>query len=70
MSGIILYPREIHITGHPAQHGIADLRLVVDTNDVADTHIILTTDLLLALYRRIGHKISELPIHLVTEDDQ
>jgi hypothetical protein len=43
---------------------------VIDTNDAADTHVVLTADLLLALYRRIGHKISELPIRLVTEDHE
>ena len=41
---------------------------MIDTNDTSDTHIILTSDLLLALYRAIGHKLADLPIHLVTED--
>ena len=62
------YPGDIHVTGHPAHRGVADLTLVVDTNDVHDTHVILTTDLLLDLYRRIGAKVSELPIRLVTEE--
>jgi hypothetical protein len=68
VSAITLYPRDIHVTGHPAQLGVADLCLVLDTNDVADTHVIVTTDMLVDLYRRIGRKISELPINLVMED--
>lgn len=68
---IALYPRDIHVTGHPARHGVADLHLVVDTNDTVDTHVILTADLLLALHRSIANKLAELPIHLVTtEADQ
>jgi hypothetical protein len=68
VSAITLYPRDIHVTGHPARHGVADLQLVIDTNDTTDTHVILTTDLLVSLYRAIGKKISETPVRLVTEE--
>lgn len=65
---ITLYPRQIHVTGHPARHGLADLQLVVDTNDAHNTHVVLTTDLMLSLYRQLAIKIAETPIRLVTED--
>lgn len=65
---ITLYLRDIRITGHPPRHGVADLQLVIDTNDTVDTHVILTADLLLALHRAIGQKLAEFPIHLVTEE--
>jgi hypothetical protein len=67
VSAITLYPSQIRLTGHPAQHGLADRALTLDTNDVHDTHVVITTDQLLDLYEQIGHKISELPIHLVSE---
>jgi hypothetical protein len=68
VSAITLYPRDIHVTGHPARHGVADLQIVIDTNDTVNTHVIMTADLLLSLYRQIGHKLADLPICLVTED--
>jgi hypothetical protein len=67
VSAITLYPSSIRLTGNPAQHGLADLALTLDTNDAHDTHVVITTDQLLDLYEAIGHKISELPINLVSK---
>lgn len=62
-----IYPRSIWITGNPAQHGLADLALVVDSNDVVDVHIVITTDQLLDLHEQITRKLAELPFNLVTD---
>ena len=63
---ITLYPCSIEVLGHPASHGTADL--MIDTNDVAMTRVVLTADLLVALHRQIGQKLSD--IRLVSEVDR
>jgi hypothetical protein len=55
----VLYPRAITISGNPAQHGLADLALVFDTNDVHDTHIVITAEQLLDLQEQIIRKLGE-----------
>ncbi len=67
MSGITLYPCSIQLTGHPAQHGLADLTLTVDTNDTHLTRVVLTMDQLLDLHEQLTRKLAELPFHLVSE---
>jgi hypothetical protein len=64
MTAITLYPCRIRLTGHPAQHGLADLGLTLDTNDPHETHIVVTMDQLLDLHEQITRKLSELPFHL------
>ncbi len=59
----ILYPCDIHVQGQPSAHGIADL--IIDTNDITDTRVVLTADLIVSLYRQLGERF---PLHLVTED--
>jgi hypothetical protein len=70
MSAITLYPCSIHLTGHPAQHGLADLALTFDTNDPHDTHIVVTTEQPLDLHEQISRKLAELPFNLVTQEHQ
>jgi hypothetical protein len=67
VSGITLYPCSVHLTGHPAQHGLADLTLTVDTNDTHLTRVVLTMDQLLDLHEQLTRKLAELPFHLVSE---
>jgi hypothetical protein len=68
MNAITLYPSKIRLTGHPSQHGLADLALTFDTNDVADTHAIITAGQLLDLHEQITRKLAELPFHLVSPE--
>jgi hypothetical protein len=67
VSTITLYPSRIRLTGHPAQHGLADLALTVDTNDTHLTRVVLTMDQLLDLHEQLTRKLAELPFHLVSE---
>jgi hypothetical protein len=39
----------------------------VDTNDVADVHVIITAEMLLDLHEQISRKLAELPFNLVSE---
>jgi hypothetical protein len=59
-----LYPCSIDVIGHPASHGTADL--LIDTNDVAITRVVLTADLIVSLHRALTDKRTRL--HLVTEE--
>lgn len=65
----LLYPQAVTVEGHPSQHGVADLHLKLQGNRPdADLFVVLTCDQLLALYRAIGAKITDLPIRLVGEE--
>jgi hypothetical protein len=68
MSAITLYPCAIRLTGHPAQHGLADLALTVDTNDTHLTRVVVTMDQLLDLHEQISRKLAELPFNLVSQE--
>jgi hypothetical protein len=70
MNAITLYPCSIRLTGHPAQRGLADLALTFDTNDMQDTHAVITTDQLVDLHEQITRKLAELPFHLVSQDQE
>lgn len=61
MNAITLYPSNIRLTGHPAQHGLADLTLTVDTNDTHLTRVVLTMDQLVDLHEQLTRKLAELP---------
>ena len=61
-----LYPTRVTVTGHPAQHGLCDLALTLDLNEVEDVRMILTTDQLIDLGEQITRKLGELPIRLVS----
>ena len=63
----LIYPASIAVTGHPAQHGLADLALTLDVNAANDIHVVVTAEQLAALHRAIGAKLSEHPFTLVTE---
>jgi hypothetical protein len=68
MNSITLYPCQIRLTGHPAQHGLADLALTLDTNDPQDTRVVITTDQLVDLHEQISRKLAEVPFNLVSEE--
>jgi hypothetical protein len=60
---VSLYPTDIAVIGQPSAWGTADL--VIDTNDVTLTRVVLTGDLVTSLYRQLA---ARLPLHLVTEE--
>jgi hypothetical protein len=66
VSAVVLYPCALRVTGHPAQHGLADLTLTVDTNDVHETRVVITTDQLVDLHEQISRKLAEIPFNLVS----
>jgi hypothetical protein len=68
VSTITLYPCCIRLTGHPARHGLADLALTLDTNQLHDTRVVITTDQLVDLHEQITRKLAELPFHLVSQE--
>lgn len=62
---MIVYPSSIAVEGNPSQHGLADLRMVIDGNRPdSEIHVVVTASQLAALHQAIGEKLSN--IHLVS----
>lgn len=64
----LIYPQSVSVEGNPACHGLADLRLVLNTNSSDDIHVVVTAGQLAGLHRAIGTKLDGL--NLVSLEDK